>query len=1243
MTLIRDLIHIPERVNKGDYVLKLTEGVLDSRKTLAEYVVTEQLVKCFDHALGFIRSGVEGRTSKACYLHGSFGSGKSHFMAVLHLILQGDPGARGIPELAGVITRHNAWIQGKKFLLVPYHMIGQPNMESAILGGYVDCIQRNHPEARLPGVFLADELFANARSLRQTMGDETFFNALNQARTATDDPWGDLAGAWNPDRFERAVAASPREDERIKLVQALVESVLTSQVAVAKSGGEGYVSLDEGLSVISRHARELGYDALILFLDELILWLASHSADINFVQLEGQKLAKLVEAQSADRPAPVISFVARQRDLRDLVGKDMSGAAALNFNDILGHWEGRFDTVTLEDRNLPKIAQKRILAPKDETARTEMDAAFERATQVREEVLLTLLTSEGDREMFRQVYPFSPTLVQTLIAVSSLLQRERTALRVMLQLLVNQRDFLQLGDMVPVGDLFDVIAHGDDAFSEEMRRQFDNAKRLYHEKILPLLERGHKQRREALEKLPPGDPARVRFVNDDRLAKTLLLSALVPGVEPLRALTANRLAALNHGTIKAPIPGREGQLVSQKIKQWAQEIGEIKVGDEVNPTISLELFGVDTESIIRQAQGEDNEGNRVRCIRQLLFEQLGLENQDAMFLEHTISWRGTPRRFEIHFGNIRDTGLPDSAFEPTGDLWRLIIDYPFDKPPHGPMDDITRLEDLRRAFPDGRRTLAWVPSFFSEFSRKKLGRFVILDFLLTGDRYRQYAAHLSPQDQTVARTLLRNQRDMLRQGLLHALNAAFGLGSASEEGIDASHEISEHFQSLWPGFDPRPPAAPNLRAALEDLLFQALESQFPAHPEFETEIKTTHLKKVLDVAIEAARTEDGRVPVEQRVRAIVRPIANPLRLGEMAETHFVMGQHWKNHFNRKAAEAGGTLRVQQLRQWIDQPKPMGLPKAVQDLVILVFAEQTGRSFFHRGMPVPEPAIEKLDNEMELREQVLPPEAAWQTAVDRAGTLFGVAVSPLRNAANLADLEARVREKVQQWRKPASQLVARLRDKYPSFGLDAERSPRMKTAVAAMTLLERLSDPDGATGVVEVLADAEIETSEAAMGSSMETAAGVVTQLDHTEWVVFDDSQRPPGSAIPEIRTEVAEALVADEYAVELIATLRNAQRRAIAAISRESRISGAGKADPNPSRTVTPPVEVPGKTPGKPRRFLENGERDDLDPQSLAELVSELEQKLAQSPKRKLRVSWSIYELGYEPGHEPGHEPGDSD
>ena len=110
---------------------------------------------------------------------------------------------------------------------------------------------------------------------------------------------------------------------------------------------------------------------------------------------------------------------------------------------------------------------------------------------MKDSVMNILLTHEGDRKMFRQVYPFSPALVQTLIAVSSVLQRERTALKVMMQLLVDHRETLKVGDVMPVGDLFDVVAHGDEAFSQDMAIHFDNAKRLYHQKLLPVLEKQH--------------------------------------------------------------------------------------------------------------------------------------------------------------------------------------------------------------------------------------------------------------------------------------------------------------------------------------------------------------------------------------------------------------------------------------------------------------------------------------------------------------------------------------------------------------------------------------------------------------------------------------------------------------------------------------------------------------------------------------------------------------------------------
>ncbi len=777
MTLIKDLIDIPERVQKGDFVLKLVEDIKRPEVVLDNYVVTPELAKNFDAALTFIRSALQGRTSKATYLHGSFGSGKSHFMAVLDLILEGNPAARGIPELAAVIQKHNGWLAGKRFLLVPYHMINAHDMESGVLGGYVDFARQARPESPVPPVYMSAAIIAQAQKERASYGDEPFFRRLNAgqdtASAGGSGGWGELEATWDAASFEAAANASPDSEAHLRLVSTLLKTVASSHAEVISHRGGNFVRFDKGLSIIAQHAASLGYDAVILFLDELILWLAMKSADHGFVRREVPKLTNLVEAQSADGPIPLVSFVARQRDLRELVGDHVPGAERLSFGDALDWQGGRFDTITLEDRNLPAIAEKRVLRCKTESARKELDAAFEQTARMKDNVMSILLTQEGDRQMFRRVYPFSPALVQTLIAVSSVLQRERTALKVMIQLLVDHRETLKVGDVVPVGDLFDVVAHGDEAFTQDMAIHFDNAKRLYHQKLLPMLERQHGMRREDVEQLAYDDPKRVAFRNDDRLVKTLLLSALVPEVESLRGLNAEKLAALNHGTIKSPVPGREAQLVLQRCRTWAAAVGEIRIGEESNPTITVQLSGVDTESIIEQARREDNQGNRIRRVRQMIFEQLGIEGEGEFEQYQEFWWRNTKRSCVVLFKNVRE--LPDSSLENTDDSWKLVIDFPFDEAGHGPRDDLSTVQRFMQSHPDGTKTLCWVPSFFSQDAQKDLGMLVILEHILTGERFAQYSNHLSPQDRQAAKSLLENQRSELSSRVKNHLDAAYGL------------------------------------------------------------------------------------------------------------------------------------------------------------------------------------------------------------------------------------------------------------------------------------------------------------------------------------------------------------------------------------------------------------------------------------------------------------------------------------
>lgn len=125
-TLLRDVIAISERSGEEDYVLKLTEGAGSGRlaATVEEYVVTDAIAEAFDSALGLVAAGVRDGRSRAAFLSGSFGSGKSHFMAVVHALLGPDGDAKTIarskPEPAPVVPRHDTDLENRRVLRLAY-------------------------------------------------------------------------------------------------------------------------------------------------------------------------------------------------------------------------------------------------------------------------------------------------------------------------------------------------------------------------------------------------------------------------------------------------------------------------------------------------------------------------------------------------------------------------------------------------------------------------------------------------------------------------------------------------------------------------------------------------------------------------------------------------------------------------------------------------------------------------------------------------------------------------------------------------------------------------------------------------------------------------------------------------------------------------------------------------------------------------------------------------------------------
>jgi hypothetical protein len=761
-----------------------------------------------------------------------------------------------------------------------------------------------------------------------------------------------------------------------------------------------------------------------------------------------------------------------------------------------------------------------------------------------------------------------------------------------------------------------VIAEGDEPFTQAMRLNFDNAKRLYRHKLLPLLEQEHGVTAPDVRAGQVEATRAQRFRTDDRLIKTLILSGLADGVEALHALTPSRLAALNHGTVRSPIPGQESQIVLHKCRNWAAQVGEIKISDDgPNPVISFHLAGVDTEGILANALSADNYGNRVRKAEGLFFEQLGIPPQDSGLwpLQHETLWRGTWRPYELLFRNVRE--LPLESLKAQEGLWRVVIDFPFDRDGHTPMDDRAQLLKFQETG-ESSNCLVWLPAFFTHRTMDDLGRLVILDYVLSGNNLNQCGSHLSQLEREQARVLLQNQRDQMRQRLRNAMLAAYGVSTLYTEALDTSHDLGGYVYSLNPAFTPQPPVGAGLKDALQHLLAQALAHQFPAHPHFEEEVRRAALRRVLDVVRRATQVRDGRVEVERSHREEVRRIVVPLHLGDMGETHFVLRDEWKSRFLRKQAEEGHpVLTVRRLHAWMEQPEAMGLPRDIQNLVLLSVALQGNLTFYLNGIPV-QPQLEQLDDTLELRAQALPDDTLWQEATQRAATILDIPVPALLHATSVAQFVTAAQQRAEQCRPDLDRLYQGLRARLEALGIEAHTAPRMQTVQATLTLVHRISEADK-DEVVQEIASAVLATSATAMREAVKTVQEQAAILEDNLWELFERLHQLPAERAPRARAvveTVKDLLTRDEHVMPLVRGVKAAQLTGLDVLT-EPAVSPAPATSQRPSPAPLPATALPEAT----------ASRRGIGLPAATAVFETITTALAANPALVLDLDWRLY------------------
>jgi hypothetical protein len=342
------------------------------------------------------------------------------------------------------------------------------------------------------------------------------------------------------------------------------------------------------------------------------------------------------------------------------------------------------------------------------------------------------------------------------------------------------------------------------------------------------------------------------------------------------------------------------------------------------------------------------------------------------------------------------------------------------------------------------------------------------------------------------------------------------------------------------------------------------------------------------------------------------------------------------HFTRKAAEKGSAVTVGDLRGWIDDPIRMELPTPLQNLVILAYALQDHQSFIDRGGPG-RATLESLGDALVLKQQHLPPEAAWAEALRRAGLLFGYDGRDELTPVNVGRLADAVVERARRAKSDAGRYLAVLQGVVTAFDI-GDDAPRLRTARSLNGLVERIGAGGAPDAVAASLAAGVLETSDAAVMRLLGRAGPLAAALERVSWPLFDglrtltDARRDEAQLVLD---RLSAALIADEHTAPLEPALDQAARDAVRILTVQATpvVKPVVAAPvPPPSEIVVPrapvpPAPAPAEAGPRRPRVVTSGDRRALPVADARRVLDEIAHALEQGGGRRLTLSWQIEEI----------------
>lgn len=895
---IRDVFDLPADIPRCIVQIQDFDDLQTLQENIRDYVITDTVAAEMQRLVDrIVASCVRQGAGEGHYLHGSFGSGKSHFMAILGLILQNNPAiwAKEHPAIVALRQRHGDWLAQHPVLVVPVYMLGQKTLQLACYNAANERLQRlGQPPCEFSD---ADKVIASFRADAQRYGEVVY----QQFAEAT---------GLSRQRFERQATGS--QEQRDELARQVLQYRQASRVERAQLYPDKF---SDGMAALTRHAQALGYAGVVFLVDELILYLTG-KAGREYAD-EFNSLVALADNSALDRAVPLWVIVAKQRNIRESVPDDSSQQ---HIFEAMEHHKDRFpQTTELADTELVPIVQERVLRVRpgmDQALHSAIDEALDDLPKEVRDTLLHNLALED----FRRVYPFHPALIRTLIDVTSRLSRERAAIRLLYELLIKCHPDLPLGAFIAYASLFDVVFLPTGLTGDSANEELEAVRKTYYDRLQPLIR----------EAYPDPDSERARRA--DLLVKTVLLAGLSKTMAG--SVTVERILHLNYRDLRARTDFGSYQVIDQMLTDLDNRSELIHyTPNALNPSAGVASItlasGVQLADVLRRVP--INWRQRLDAYTGLLKDLLDKPIINSEIPAYERKWRGTARPGRVRFTEIASLSQNEISVQ-TGHEFTLFVDYPFSLGETHTRNDALQVIERAQA-----RTVDsigfWLPAEFTLDDRRDLDEYAkMIEVEANQEQYLD--EYGKSQREEIIQKLIgqkRTKATILRQRLIEVY-----------KGPDAQVRFLD--PAITPMLD-----VDTLSAALDRIADAVCDRRYPHHPHFTTPLDRRTLTRLLDEFMVPAALGDGAVRRTPDLDALLIRLGKPLELAEQGANTWTLRQ--QSRYLSKLDELASGRRVETEKIARGLAGAFGFNRELSDTFILYLIKAQGFRALRNEQPV----------------------------------------------------------------------------------------------------------------------------------------------------------------------------------------------------------------------------------------------------------------------------------------------------